>query len=139
MFIRFMLIWLTTILLITACAGDPQSAAALEAFEKGNTNLERSWVIPAITEYDKAIALDPDFIDAYNNRGWAYGSKGEMDQAIADFDRAIELNPDDAEAYNNKGLSKLNLGQKDSGCLDLSKAGEMGYMQAYGSIKQYCQ
>jgi len=31
------------------------------------------------------------------------------------------------------------LGQKDSGCLDLSKAGEMGYMNAYDAIKEYCQ
>ena len=41
-------------------------------------------------------------------------------------------------AYYNRGLAKIQLGQKDSGCLDLSKAGELGYVEAYEAIKQYC-
>ena len=40
--------------------------------------------------------------------------------------------------YINRGLAKLGLGQKDSGCLDFSKAGELGYSEAYQSIKEYC-
>ena len=33
----------------------------------------------AIADYNKAISLDPDYADAYNNRGFAYKNKGDMD------------------------------------------------------------
>ncbi len=38
----------------------------------------------------------------YNNRGIAYGEKGDVDLAIKDFDKAIDLKPDYAFAYNNR-------------------------------------
>jgi len=64
---------------------------------------------------------------------------GDYRGALQDFNKAIELKPDLAEAYGARGLSKIKLGQKDSGCLDLSKAGELGAIQAYDTIEQYCQ
>src|SRR5436190_15911175 len=42
---------------------------------------------------------------AYVNRGNAYHSRGEYDQAIADYGKAIEINPKYAEAYNNRGAT----------------------------------
>ena len=44
-------------------------------------------------------------VKAYNNRGFAYRSKGEYDQAIRDFDKAIELNPGYVLAYGNRWLA----------------------------------
>ena len=35
---------------------------------------------------------------AFNNRGLAYETKGEIDRAIRDFDQAIKINPNDATA-----------------------------------------
>ena len=58
--------------------------------------------------------------------------------AIADYSKAIELKPDYADVYFFRGIAKLLLNQKDSGCLDLSKAGELGYSQAYDSIREFC-
>lgn len=43
------------------------------------------------------------------------------------------------EAYFWRGLALIQIGKKESGCLDLSKSGEMGFLQAYESIKKYCQ
>jgi hypothetical protein len=31
------------------------------------------------------------------------------------------------------------MGNKDDACLDFSKAGELGYKQAYDSIKNFCK
>ena len=39
----------------------------------------------------------------YNNRGFAYGKKGDYDQAIADYDKALKLDPKYAAAYRNRG------------------------------------
>jgi len=57
-----------------------------------------------IADYDQAIALRPDFAEAYNNRGNAYVDQGKLDHAIADYDQAIALEPDYALAYYNRGV-----------------------------------
>ena len=77
--------------------------------------------------------------EEYNDMGTSKGEKGDYKGALKDFNKAIELDPKLSDAYFNRGLAKIQLGQKDSGCLDLSKAGEMGYSQAYDTIKKFCQ
>lgn len=72
----------------------------------------------AIHDYNKAIALNPDYAEAYNNRGIAYDSEGNYDRAIKDFNKAIALNPDNAKAYNNRGIAYYNKGQYDRAIQD---------------------
>ena len=57
----------------------------------------------------KAIELNPQHADAYNNRGNAKYSLKEYKEAIKDFNQAIELNPQHAKAYNNRGNAKEEL------------------------------
>ena len=45
--------------------------------------------------------MNPKYAKAYHNRGLAYLSKAEYDQAVRDFAKAIELNPDSVRAYNS--------------------------------------
>ena len=48
----------------------------------------------AMSDYNKAIEINPNYVDAYNNRGNIYSQgKGEYDNAIPDYDKAIEINP----------------------------------------------
>ena len=61
----------------------------------------------AIKEYNQAIELNPNFAEAYNNRGNAKHELRRYEEAIKDYDQAIELNPNFAEAHNNRGLCKL--------------------------------
>jgi tetratricopeptide (TPR) repeat protein len=92
-----------------------------------------------IQDYNKAIELNPDFADAYNNRGIAKYDLGDYRGAIQDYNKAIELNPDFADAYYNRGIAKYDLGDKNGSCLDWSKAGELGDETAYDLIKEHCQ
>ena len=62
---------------------------------------------------------DPVF---YNNRGIAYGEKGEVDLAIEDFTKAIELKPDYALAYNNRGAVYRSKGEHDLAIEDCNEA-----------------
>jgi len=55
----------------------------------------------AISDFNKAIEINPRYGQAYNNRGIVYRLKGQYDQAISDFNKAIEINPRDAQTYNN--------------------------------------
>src|SRR5262249_16626727 len=45
----------------------------------------------AISDYTKAIVLDPNYAAAYNGRGRAYVSKGDYVRAVDDVTRAGEL------------------------------------------------
>ncbi len=51
----------------------------------------------ALADYTKAIQLDPQYANAYNNRGLAHYHSKAYDKAIADFTRAIQLKPTFAE------------------------------------------
>ncbi len=55
----------------------------------------------AVSDFNKAIEIDPRYNKAYNNRGIVYRLKGQYDRAVSDFNKAIEINPLDAEAHNN--------------------------------------
>ena len=68
----------------------------------------------AISEYTKAIELNPNSEAAYLNRGNDYVRKLQFDLAIADFNKAIELNPNDEAAYLARGNAYINKGFRDS-------------------------
>ena len=81
------------------------------AFYKGLTDQNAGKYKQAIEQYDKSIALNPDYAEAYNNRGVAKYSLGYHEDAIKDYEQAIRLNPDDALAYTNRGNAKNRLGR----------------------------
>ncbi len=63
----------------------------------------------AIADYNKAIELDPVYIDAYVARGRAYSSERYDDaRALADYSKAIELDPKNARAYRARGSFYLD-------------------------------
>ena len=72
---------------------------------------------------------------AYINRGVAYYSKGQYDQAISDYNKALEINPRYAEAYNNRGDAYLGKGQYDKSWEDVHKAQDLGYKIHPGFLK----
>lgn len=47
----------------------------------------------AIAHYERAIALDPDFVDAQINLGICLRDSGEVDRAISCHQRALQSNP----------------------------------------------
>ena len=64
------------------------------AFYSGLAFGNRKQYDKAITHYTKALELNPQLFEAYNNRGNAYRDKGEFDHAITDHYTAIRLKPD---------------------------------------------
>jgi len=47
----------------------------------------------AISDYNKAILLNPEATRVFTNRGIVWRIKGNLDGALADFTEAIRLNP----------------------------------------------
>ena len=65
----------------------------------------------AISVYEKAIELNPEYYEAYNNLGTALKDQGKLDEAIDAYNKAISINPDYAEAYYNIGFTLQGQGK----------------------------
>jgi tetratricopeptide (TPR) repeat protein/predicted Ser/Thr protein kinase len=79
----------------------------------------------AVSDYDRAIELDPRSLYAYNNRGLARGSRGDVAGAIADLTRAIELHRGSAELFNNRAAARGKSGDCDGAIADCARALEL--------------
>lgn len=87
---------------------DPLSACS--HYENGNALFENGNMIEALSEYDKAIELNPRHAQAYTNRALVLQSIGQLDQALESCNHAIEINPTILEAYINRGNIHSELG-----------------------------
>ena len=79
----------------------------------------------AIAAYIKVIKMDPNFAEAFSNRGNAYQRKRQFDRAIQDYDRAIELKTDYAVAFSNRGNAYQRKRQFDRAIQDYDRAIEL--------------
>jgi tetratricopeptide (TPR) repeat protein len=75
-----------------------------------------------IADLTEEIAANPDFYQAYNNRGVARYRLEDYQGAIEDFSRAIDLAPDSALSYNNRGLAKVKTKDLDGAVKDFTRA-----------------
>ena len=66
---------------------------AIAYYNRGAAFQTKGDVDRAITDYDAAIGLKPDYAAAYENRARAYVAKGDYTRAVADVTKAGELAP----------------------------------------------
>jgi tetratricopeptide (TPR) repeat protein len=71
-----------------------------------------------IVFYSKAIELNPQNAEAYNDRGNAYFDKKYYEMALSDYNNAIAINRNNANPYNNRGRyylvkKQFNMALKD--------------------------
>jgi len=112
---KILIIGLVLVLMVSlGCLGED----AETYFNRGNDYLNSGNYSWAISDYNKAIELDPKFAEAYYNRGLAYDYLGDSSRAISDYNKAIELNPKDADAYYNRGLAYLDSGDSSRAISD---------------------
>jgi tetratricopeptide (TPR) repeat protein len=79
-----------------------------------------------LSDYDRAIELDPNHPLAYSNRGnLKKDHLQDYQGALSDYDRALSLNPNDSVTYYNRALLK-NIKQDYQGSLaDYDRAIEL--------------
>jgi len=93
----------------------------------------------AINDYNKSLSINPNYAEAYVNRGNArYKIAGDKQGAIDDYNKAISLNSNLAKAYQNRGAIRYNLGDKQGAIDDLKQAAflfqSQGQMQLYENV-----
>jgi tetratricopeptide (TPR) repeat protein len=64
----------------------------------------------ALTDFNKAVELDPTYAMALIDRGTAYDNKGDHAHAIADFDAAIKLDPKSPDALTGRCAARAEAG-----------------------------
>ncbi len=87
-----------------------QSAEAF--FDKALT-LEKAHPEAAVSAYEEAIARNPVYADAYNNKGLVLWKLRRFSEALNCFQRAIELNSRHSAAYINLAITLTEFGLLD--------------------------
>jgi tetratricopeptide (TPR) repeat protein len=77
----------------------------------------------ALADYDRVIALNPNFAEAYNNRGiLKYEKLNNPQRALADYNKAISLKPNYVLAHYNRALLKDDLNDRQGALADYNLA-----------------
>lgn len=95
---------------------------AQESYDDGQRLFKVTRYNQAILSFDRAIALKPDFADAYLLRARCHVMGYDTVGAIPDFDKAIELRPRDASALLDRGSAYLLLKKYSAAIADASAA-----------------
>jgi len=91
-------------------------------FAKGQSLFNNSNFTDAISQYTQAININPNYVDAYIDRGASKANIGQYDAAIKDYKKAEELGFNKALLYSNLGFAYYKLNQPDSAKIYLGKA-----------------
>ena len=90
-------------------------------------------------DFEKAVAIKPDFMSALYNKSVAEQQQKEYSDAITSYTKVIELEPDYANAYFNRAVAHYDIGEKGPCCSDLSSAAALGNEQAEQAMKDICK
>lgn len=80
----------------------------------------------AISDYDEAIELSPNFAVALNNRAWAYFKSGNIRKAEVDVARALDLTPESPHALDTRAHVRQSLGDPTGALADYNAAMRFG-------------
>lgn len=95
---------------------------ALNHYNDGVNHYAAGQTDLALSDYNKAIEVNPDLELAHLNRGLIYYDKAEYDLALADFNQAIKLTPNDDKAFNDRGLVYFQKKEYDLALADFDQA-----------------
>jgi S1-C subfamily serine protease/Flp pilus assembly protein TadD len=90
---------------IAPIAAMPASSTltADDLFITAQTKSERGDYAGAISDYNRALAIDPKFLEIYFRRGIARSLTSDWSGAEADYTRAISIDAEHPEAYVHRG------------------------------------
>ena len=89
--------------------------------------------VASVEAYNKALAIKPDYAQAYNNMGVTLQEQGKLEEAIEAYNKALAIKPDNAEAYNNMGNALKEQGKLEEAIEAYNKALaiKLDYAEAY--------
>ena len=82
-------------------------------YELGQYFVDKLKNSEAIVEYERALALDPDFGLALNQAGYAYARTGNYEKAVQCFERYAAINPGQANPVDSLAELYFRMGEFD--------------------------
>lgn len=86
---------------------------------------ERQQPERALTDFNRALQLQPDNAATHSQRALTYVRMRDFDRALADYNRAIELSPQSAGFYNDRGVAYMDLKDFARAVADFDRAIEI--------------
>jgi tetratricopeptide (TPR) repeat protein len=80
----------------------------------------------ALSDYDAALKIKPDFPLALNNRAWAYYKLGRPADGVADVEKALELSPGSPYALDTRAHIRQTQGDAKAALADYELAMRVG-------------
>ena len=105
---------------------------------RGRSYLEKGQNDDAISDFDKAIELNPKDAEIYFFRGNAYHNKRQFDKAMSDYSKAIEINPRYTNAYYSRGLYYQTIEEYRKAISDFDKVIKIDPENAYAYYYRGC-
>lgn len=90
-------------------------------------------------DYEKALLIDPNFIEAMLYKATNLDNSEDHDNALLEYNKVIALEPENHLAYFNRGNTKFSLGDKIGACNDWRKAKELGSEHAEERLEMECR
>jgi tetratricopeptide (TPR) repeat protein len=72
----------------------------------GNALLQAGQVVEAIKQYNQALQLKPDYVEAHTNLGAVLLQESHVAEAIQQFEQALQINPDYGPAQNDLAIAQ---------------------------------
>jgi tetratricopeptide (TPR) repeat protein len=90
------------------------SASATDLYNRGNTLYNLNRFEEALTAYDRAINLRPDYAEVWQEKAKTLYELKKYSESQSAYDKAIELKPDYLEAWTGRGyaLDKLQKSER---------------------------
>ncbi|MDQ1261016.1 MAG: hypothetical protein QG575_197 [Euryarchaeota archaeon] len=85
-----------------ACVGADETST--DWFMKGLDLYNQEKFNDSLQAYNRALELDPNDFEAWNNKGIDEGLLGRYDDALVSFGKALDINESYAEAWYNMGV-----------------------------------
>lgn len=102
---------------------NPSDFATLSAL--ADMYFESAQYVEAFQTYDKALAVNPNCADCYNDRGLSLFYIGDPTSALESFDKAIALEPNFTHAWLSKGFVLISTGRYQEAVVPLNKVKEI--------------
>ncbi|MGD1914081.1 MAG: tetratricopeptide repeat protein [Rivularia sp. (in: cyanobacteria)] len=99
-----------------------QKNKAKSLFNQGEQKIEKGNYIGAVKNYNQAIQIAPNYIDAYKARGDAHYFLKDIQSAIEDYTQVIRLDPELADAYMIRAIARCKLRDKQGALQDSRQA-----------------
>jgi tetratricopeptide (TPR) repeat protein len=102
----------------------PEQAARIYAI-RGHAWAKKGNLEKALTDFSKAIELDPGEVAHYRDRARIFAGKGDIGAALSDIEKAFELKPDHYDTYATRGRIYLQNKEFENAIQDFSREVEV--------------